>query len=296
MVEERKPLDARAYAVMLVLTALWGIQQVVIKLTAADVSLVMQGGLRAIIATVLVLGWARLRGVALFQRDGSGLAGTVAGLFFAVEFVFIYFGLGHTSASRMSVFIYLAPVLAAVGLHLTVPGERLTPGQMLGVLLAFAGVATAFSEGFFAARQSTLLGDACAVVAAFLWAGTTVVIRATTLARIPATKTFFYQIGWSALLLPLASWLLGEPGVVRPSGFAVASLFYQGVIAGFACLLAWFWLLRHYIVGRIGVLSFLTPLFGVVCGVVVLDEPLSGTFALAAVLVGAGIVLVNFRR
>lgn len=296
VVEERKALDANAYSLMLLLTVLWGVQQVVIKLTAPDVSLLMQGAVRSAIATVLVVAWARLRGVPLFQRDGTEVSGTIAGLLFAVEFGFIYYGLGHTAASRMTVFVYLAPVLAALGLHFAVPGERLTPAQFVGVLLAFAGVATAFSEGFFAARQSTMLGDACGVIAAILWAGTTITIRATGLARIAATKTFFYQIGSAALVLPFASIVMGEPGIVHLSPFAVASLAFQGVIAGFACLLAWFWLLRHYFAARLGVLSFLTPLFGVLCGVVVLHEPLGGTFAAAAVLVGAGIVLVNFRR
>ena len=292
---ERKPLDARAFGLMLVLGSIWGFQQVAIKLTAPDVSLVMQGGLRSIIATVLVIAWARWRGVALFNRDGTLWAGTVTGVLFGVEFAFIYFGLGHTAASRMAVFVYLAPVIAALGLHLTVPGERLTAVQWAGVLLAFGGVATAFSEGFIAGR-STLLGDACGVAAAFLWAATTVTIRSTGLARIPATKTFFYQIGCAALILPLASVAMGEPGVVSLTPLALASLAYQGIIAGFASLLAWFWLLRHYMATRVGVLSFLTPMFGVLCGVLFLGEPLTGAFVLAALLVGAGIVLVNLRR
>lgn len=293
---ERKPLDATAFTVMLLLCAVWGVQQVVIKLTAPEVSLVMQGGIRAIIATLLVFFWARLRRIPLFERDGTLAGGLVAGLFFAVEFVFIYYGLGHTAASRMSVFVYLAPVFAALGLHFTVPGERLVAGQWAGVLLAFAGVALAFSEGFTTARGSTLLGDACGVVAAILWAATTVVIRASRLARVAATKTLLYQIGCAALVMPLASIAMGEPGVVSLSGFAIASLAYQGILAGFVTLLAWFWLLRHYLAARVGVLSFVTPMLGVLCGVVFLGEPLTGYFVLAAILVGAGIVLVNLRR
>ncbi|HWI39061.1 MAG TPA: DMT family transporter [Burkholderiales bacterium] len=295
-VAERKPLDATAYGVTLTLCAVWGVQQVVIKLTAPEVSLLMQGAIRSIIATVLVLVWARLRGIPLLERDGTARTGLLAGSLFAVEFVFIYYGLGHTTASRMSVFVYLAPIFAALFLHATVPGERLAPAQWLGVLLAFAGVAVAFSEGFTAARGSTLLGDACGVVAALLWAATTTVIRATNLARVAATKTFLYQIGCAAIVLPLASLALGEPGVVSLSGFAVASLAYQGILAGFATLLAWFWLLRHYLAARLGVLSFVTPLLGVLSGVVFLGDPLTGHFLLAALAVGAGIVLVNFRR
>lgn len=297
MSQDRKALDGTAFAAMLALCVVWGFQQVPIKLTAPEVSLLMQGAIRSIIATLLVFLWARAQGVRLFGRDGSLPSGLAAGLLFAFEFVFIYFGLGHTAASRMSVFVYLAPVFAAVGLHLFVPGERLVAGQWLGVLLAFAGVALAFSEGFFLIdNENTLLGDACGVIAALLWAGTTVVIRATALARISATKTLFYQIGVAAAVLPLASWAIGEKGVVSLSAFALASLAYQSVLVGFVSLLAWFWLLRRYLAGRLGVLSFMTPMFGVLAGVVFLDEPLTAYFTGGALLVGAGIVLVNLRR
>lgn len=281
---------------MLVLSVVWGFQQVPIKLTAPEVSLLMQGGIRSVIATLLVFLWARWQGVALFARDGTLLTGLAAGLLFAFEFVFIYFGLGHTAASRMSVFVYLAPVVAALGLHLFVPGERLSAGQWLGVLLAFAGVALAFSEGFLSAAGDTLLGDACGLIAAVLWGGTTVVIRATGLSGVSATKTLFYQIGLAALVLPLASWAIGEHGVVSLSAFAVASLAYQSVLVGFVSLLAWFWLLRRYLAARLGVLSFMTPMFGVVAGVVFLAEPLTAYFTAGALLVAAGIALVNLRR
>jgi len=280
---------------MILLTALWGFQQVTVKAIAADVSFVMQAAIRSIAAALLLLAWARLRGIALFARDGTLAPGLVAGLLFAVEFVFIYAGLGHTNASRMSVFIYLAPPLTALGLHVFVRGERLVPGQWLGIALAFAGIVLAFSEGFLAERN-TVLGDLCGVAGAALWAATTVVIRATRLAHSSASKTLFYQLGVSALILPAASVLLGEPGVVSINPLVVASLAYQGAIVAFASYLAWFWLLRRYLAARLSVLSFLTPMFGVAFGVLLLAEPLSASFALAAVLVGTGIMLVNLRR
>ena len=65
---------------------------------------------------------------------------------------------------------------------------------------------------------------------------------------------------------------------------------------GFASYLAWFWLLTRYLAARLSVLSFLTPLFGMLSGVVFLSEPLSAYFAGAALLIAAGIALVNLRR
>ena len=170
----------------------------------------------------------------------------------------------------MSVLVYLAPPLTALGLVL------------------------AFAEGF-SSGGNTWLGDLCGIVAAILWAATTVLIRATSLARVSAAKTLFYQLAVSALVLPLASWAMGEKGVVHINGLVLASLAYQGIIVAFASYLAWFWLLRHYLAARLSVLSFLTPLFGMVSGVLFLSEPLSAYFALAALLIAAGIALVNLR-
>jgi len=137
---QRKPLDGIAFAVMVPFTALWGVQQVVIKLTAADISYVMQAGIRSIVAIVLLLLWVLFHRINLWDKDRTLWPGIVAGLLFGGEFVFIYAGLEHTSASRMIVFIYLAPVFTALGLHWKVPGEKLVPGQWLGVLLSFCGI------------------------------------------------------------------------------------------------------------------------------------------------------------
>jgi drug/metabolite transporter (DMT)-like permease len=294
MAQERRALDRNAYAWMLGLTALWGFQQVMVKWTAPEISFVMQAALRSTLATLCVLVWARLRGIALFDRDGTLGAGVAAGLLFAGELVFIYAGLAHTDASRMSVFIYLTPALTALGLHFVVHTERLSAPQWLGVGAAFAGILLAFAEGFFAS-QGTWIGDLCGVVAAVLWSSTTVLIRATRLSSASATKTLFYQLAVSAALLPLAALAMGERGVVSLGPLALASLIYQGTIVAFASYLAWFWLLTRYFAARLALLSSLTPLFGVLCGVVFLREPLTGYFAAAALLVGAGIVLVNWR-
>jgi drug/metabolite transporter (DMT)-like permease len=273
-----------------------GFQQVAVKAIAADVPLVMQAALRSIIATALLLAWARLRGHSLFLRDGTLAAGVLAGALFAGEFVLIYAGLAHTQASRMSVFIYLAPPLTALGLHFFVRSERLTLRQWTGLGLAFAGVATAFADGFGARGALTWRGDLCGVMAAVLWAATTVVIRATSLARATATKTLFYQLAVSALALPVASALLGETGIRAVTPLVVASLGYQSVVVAFASFLAWFWLLTRYLAAPLSVLSFMTPMFGVLAGVVFLSEPISATFVVASLAVAAGIVLVNLRR
>jgi drug/metabolite transporter (DMT)-like permease len=162
--------------------------------------------------------------------------------------------------------------------------------------MAFAGIALAFGDGFAAPGRSTLAGDALGILAAVGWAATTVLIRATRLARVSATKVLLYQLAVSAALLPLVAIALGEPGVKALTPVALASLAYQSVVVAFASYLTWFWLLTRYLASRLAVFSFAAPLFGVAFGHLVLGVPISSTFLGAALLVGAGIALVNLRE
>jgi drug/metabolite transporter (DMT)-like permease len=292
---KRVPLDSVAFATMVLCCFVWGFANVVTKLAAADISPVMQGGLRSILATVLLVIWARWRNIPLFDNDRTLMAGLIAGALFAGEFLFVYAGLAHTGASRMVLFVYTAPCLTALGLHWFVPGERLHAAQWVGILLAFGGIIAAFGDGF-ASSPASLVGDAFGIIGGVLWAATTVWIRATGLTRIGAAKVLFYQLAVSSLTLPLASCLMGEAGVMALTPIALASLLYQGAIVAFATYLAWFWLLTRYLAGRLAVFGFLTPLFGVMMGAAVLSEPLRPAFLGALAMVGVGIGLVNAKR
>ncbi|MBI4756297.1 MAG: DMT family transporter [Betaproteobacteria bacterium] len=288
---DRRPPGASAFALMVLLCSAWGFQQVAIKVAIAGVSPILQAGLRSAVALVLVLAWARFRGVALAQPDRSLRPGLLAGLLFGAEFALIFFGLTLTSASRMVVFLYTAPCFTVLGLHWFVPGERVRWSHVFGLILAFGGVALAFADGW--GRGGHWLGDLMGVGAAILWAATTVLIRATPLARISATKVLLYQLAVSAaLLLPLSP-LMGESGVTALTTPVLLSLAYQAVVVAFASYLAWFWLLTRYLASRLAVFSFLTPLTGVAFGVLLLDEPMTPAFGMAVAMVVAGIVLVN---
>jgi drug/metabolite transporter (DMT)-like permease len=279
-----------AFGLMVLLCAIWGLQQVAMKFAAAEISPILQAGLRSGLGAVLVYAWARWRGIALFASDRSLRPGLLAGLLFGFEFVFIFVGVDLTTVSRMVVFLYTAPCFTVLGLHFFVPGERMGWRQGAGVLLAFAGLVTAFIDK---AAGGSLLGDFFGVLAALFWAATTVLIRATALAKVTATKVLLYQLVVSAAIMFPLSWLVGERGIAVLSAPTLWAMAYQIVIVAFISYLAWFWLLTRYLAGRLLVFSFLTPLFGVGFGLVLMgDQPSLHFFAAAAMVVG-GIVLVN---
>ena len=279
-----------AFSLMVLLCAIWGFQQVAMKIATAEISPIMQAALRSGLGAVLVFAWAQWRGVALFARDASMRPGLLAGLLFGLEFVFIFVGVDLTTVSRMVVFLYTAPCFTVLGLHFFVPGERMGWRQWAGVLLAFGGLVLAFIDK---ASGGNALGDFFGVLAALFWAATTVLIRATSLARVTATKVLLYQLVVSAAVMFPLSWIVGERGIAGLSAPTLWAMAYQIVIVAFASYLAWFWLLTRFLAGRLLVFSFLTPLFGVGFGMILMrDQPSLHFFAAAAMVVG-GIALVN---
>jgi drug/metabolite transporter (DMT)-like permease len=174
-----------------------------------------------------------------------------------------------------------------------IPSERLGPTQFVGLGVAFVGIVIAFSESFTFPSRQMLIGDSMLVCAAIFWGATTVVIKVGPLAKVSASKMLFYQLAVSAAVLPIGSWVLNEPGIVNISSLAIASLLYQTVWIASITYLAWFWLIRHYPAPKLASFTFLTPLFGVLAGWLVLDEPLTAALLVAMVMVAVGIYLVN---
>ena len=289
-------LDGRAAAILLACCLFWGVQQVLVKATLPELAPVFQAAVRFVGAAVLLFIWCAWRGVKLFERDGSLAAGLLAGVLFAAEFAAMYLGLQHTTASRLTVFLYTSPFWVALVLPLLVPAERLRPVQWVGLACAFAGVAFALREGFsHGGAGLTWRGDLLGLAAGALWGLTTVTIRATGLVRVSPEKMLFYQVIVAAVSLPLISLALGEPWNWQWSAFATTSLALQTVIGAFASYLVWMWLLAHYPATKTSVFVFLTPLFALAAGALWLREPITGSLVAALTLVALGIVLVNRR-
>ncbi len=283
-------LDLLAVGILLVCCMFWGFQQVLVKATVAELPPVFVSAVRGLGATLLLWLWCQWRGIQLFERDGSLWAGLLVGCLFAAEFAFIYIGLQHTTASRLTVFLYTSPFWVAALLPVFIRTERLKPLQWVGMACAFAAVVFALHEGFGGGGAT---GDLMGLAAGALWGLTTVAIRACNLTRISAEKLLFYQLAVSTAVLMGVSHGLSEPWGGSWSGFAIGSVAVQTGVGAFASYLAWMWMLGHYPATKISAFVFLTPLFALLFGLLWLGEAVTLTLVLSLALVAVGIVLVN---
>jgi drug/metabolite transporter (DMT)-like permease len=193
-------------------------------------------------------------------------------------------------------FIYLAPFFVVLGARIFLPADRFGLAQWLGLALSFAGMAVAFGLPTPALDPRQAIGDLMMVGGALFWAATTLIIKASSLNRVTAEKVMLYQLVFSIPMLALATFLFDQHLTAMPSALSLWALAYQTVWVVSVTFVVWFAVMAKYSASRLSVFTFLTPLFGVAAGHLVLGEPLTPAFAAAVALVAAGLVLVNRTR
>ncbi|MGC2808898.1 MAG: DMT family transporter [Bradyrhizobium sp.] len=287
-----RSLSAGAVAMMLMLCLSWGFNQIAVKLVLPDVPPMLQATIRSAGALPVLLLIAWLRGVKVFQRDGTLGAGLFAGVLFGFEFVLIYRGLLLTSALRAVVFLYTAPFFVALGSYQFL-GERLRASQWGGLALSFAGVALAIGVPQADVDANVLWGDLMVVGGGAMWAATTLVAKGTALRRAAPEKALGYQVAMSVPILAIAAWFSGETLTRVPGALALSLLVYQSIWVVGLTFVIWFALVQAYSASKLSAFTFITPLFGVAASYFIMHDTLTLAFGAAALLVIAGLYLVN---
>src|SRR5476651_940128 len=287
-----RALTPGAVALMLMLCLSWGFNQVAVKLALPDIPPMLQAMIRSLGALPVLLLIAKVRGVKIFASDGTLVAGLFAGVLFGLEFVMIFLGLTLTLASRAAVFLYTAPFFVALGSYQFL-GERLRASQWGGLGLSFAGVALAIGIPQPNVDARVLLGDLLTVGGAAMWAATTLLVKATPLGRAPPEKALGYQVAVSIPMLAFAAWIFGETLIRVPGPLSLWLMAYQSIWVVGTTFLLWFSMVKTYSASKLSAFTFITPLFGVVASYFILHDTLTPVFGAAALLVIAGLYLVN---
>lgn len=289
--DRRDAVDMAAAAIMVVLTFSWGLNYVAAKISYAGYDPVFVSIARSIIGGLCVLGWCWARRIPLFKPDKTLLPGIAVGVLFGVEFLFLYIGLEYTTVARNTLLVNAMPFWVLVGGHFLL-GEHMSARKLAGLVLAFCGLVTVFSDRIGAGDNVTLTGDLLSLGAGILWAMTSILIKRSALVQASAEKLLLYQLAGAAvvglLVQPFAGPALRDVTLVP----TLALLFQAIYVVAFTYVL-WFWLLRRYPASSLSSFAFLSPVFGVLCGAVFLNEPLSTRIFLALGLIAAGLIIVN---
>ncbi|MBF9052543.1 EamA family transporter [Roseobacter sp. HKCCD9010] len=289
---DKRRANSWVFSLLIAVFAVWGAQQVAIKIGNEELSPIYQAALRSIVAATLMTIWFLIRGTPPWKMGVSMWQAAALGALFSLDFALLFVGLDLTTASRGTILYYTAPIMIAAGTALILPEERIGRIGTIGLATAFAGVALVLWRGN-SGHDGNFTGDLFALGAAAAWAVTILLIKTTSLIHVPASAALYFQLLGSAVLLPILSLALGETWIVPQQVDTYWALGFQSFLVAFASYLIFFWVLKQYSASKLSAYSFLAPIFGVMFSWKILGDEITPAFLGGSVMVIAGLVLVT---
>lgn len=281
-------MTPRDVAALLLVTVLWGLNFAVVKAGLGELPPIFFVSLRFAAVALVLVPFVRLSRRKLPQL--VLLSMTLGGLHFSMMFTGQR-GLDvATAAIAIQLQVPFAAILAAIFF-----GDRLGWRRLLGMVVAFAGVALIAGEPRF---DGNLLPLALVVGAAMVWSVANIQIKA-----LGDEVGVFALSAWVALLatpqLFLASWLLedGQIEALRATSWiAWGSVAYQVVMVTIVGYGIWYWNMRRHPVGQVMPFTLLVPLFGVLSGIVFFGERLTWAMIVGSLATVVGVAIIVIRR
>lgn len=279
---------------LILMTAIWGSNFVVLKLSFQEISPMAFMALRFVLGTLLIMIVlaAREKTLAIPREDYGkiimvGLVGT--GIY---QPLFIN-GIALTTASNSS--LILASTPAFIGLLNRILGrERLDRRGWLGIAFAFLGIVLIVeSGGGFELGSATLVGDLLILGATLCWSLYSVLsaplLRVYSPLRVTALSMAF---GTIPLLFVGAPALLEQDwGRVHLMGWA--GLCFSFILAIVVAYIIWNIGVRRLGGARTAIFNNLTPVIASLIAALVLNEAITPLKVLGAVVIFAGLYLAR---
>ena len=286
--------NAKMIAFALSLAVLWGGNSVSIKIALQGVPPLALAGFRFLLALMAVTAWSISQRVTIRLKRGELGPLLLLGIAFVLQIITLNVGTLFTSAARSTIMINFFPFFTAVFAHYWVPGDRLSIMKIMGIGLAFCGIFVTFAPAFQLGAHSYLVGDLIVLISASLLGLRTVVTKRLIQSIHPYRLLIWLMIfslpcffGWSLILEDQSNY---EFSLV-----VIASILYQGLVVAGVCFVGWTSILKKHSPSKLVVLSFATPISGIIFSHLLLGDELGFSLIAGAVLVALGIYLVNRR-
>ncbi|HKB65622.1 MAG TPA: EamA family transporter [Pyrinomonadaceae bacterium] len=287
----------KSRVVWLLLCLIWGSTWLFIKLGLDDLPPFTFAGIRFVIASAILFAVIKARRLSLPRTGADWILLAVTGvLSFSLNYGLLFWGEQYISSGLAALLQATIPAFGLVFAHLYLPGERLTPAKIFGIVMGVAGVGVVFSNQLSVAGPRALAGCAALVVGSACAAAANVLVKKNGGKLDPAIlaggQMFFGLIPLLAIGIPLE----GSPFQFHWTRMAIIALFYLAIVGSVAAFLLYYWLVQHMDVTKTMLVALVTPVIAVTLGVMVLHEELNWRTFAGGAMIMSGIGLIVLRR
>ena len=292
--EKKTKIDAFGAISLISFSLLLGINHVVIKIVNLGLNPIFFAGIRSFIAFIFIIIWMKLLNKPIvFNRKYTKIS-FIAGIIFALEFLFLFLALDFTTVSRNSIIYYSMPLWLTILLFFTKSNEKISLLKFLGLILAFIGVVlsvTNFKINLIL-NSPNLIGDILAFLAALFWALLIIIAKNSSFSKVSPEMQLLWMVMVSGPILTIFSLFIEDP-IRNFQLIHIWGILFQSIIVVAGGFLFWLWLLSKYPASGVASFSFLTPIFTIFFGWLILNEVMTFDFLIAAILVILGLILIN---
>lgn len=276
---------------LLILASLWGPSFLFIKIAVAEIPPIMLAALRIGIAAFILNLFLIFRKKRLPVDLDFWKKTLVAGFFAqAIPFVLINWGEQYVDSSLASVLNGLMPLFTIIFAHFIVADERLTSRKFWGVLTGFAGLLVLVMPSLLRGAEGSLMGIVSITVATMSYGVGLSYIRKH-FANTPSFKAPAAQLlSVTIYLLPLAMISYPDFSITSVSTSALGSLLILAFFGTAVAFIAYFKLIEQSSAGYASLVTYLMPIYGVILGIIFLNEKVS-----VWMLIGAALILLGIR-
>lgn len=277
----------------MLLSTIFGANAVAIKISQTGIGTFTAAGLRFCIAAVAIAIWARLSGRVLFISRAQLHPLLIVSMLFTAQLSLFYLGLSKTLASRGALIVNVVPFLVLIFAHFCIPNDRISGRKICGMTLGFCGISLVLLHGKDLGI-GVLWGDSLVLLAAVIWSANAVYTK-TVIHRFRSYQLVLFPMMVASPILLMEGWLWDGAMIGFVDGPIVAAMIYQSLICAAIGFVAWNHLLRRYGASTLHTFIFIMPISGIAAGGIVLNEPMTTYLVAGAVLVAAGIIVVNIH-
>jgi len=283
----------KARLLWLLLCLIWGSTWLFIKLGLDDLPPFAFAGIRFVIAAAILFAIIKARRLTLPRTRADWMLLAVTGLLsFSLNYGLLFWGEQYVSSGLAALLQATIPAFGLVIAHFYLPGERMTPTKILGVVMGRLGVGVVFSNQLHVAGPRALWGSSAIVLGAACAAYANVLVKARGAKLDPAIlaggQMFFGLIPLLLVGIPLE----GNPLHFHWTRMAVVALFYLAIVGSVAAFLLYYWLVQHMDVTKTMLIALVTPVIAVTLGVVILSEALNWRTFVGGAMIMFGIGLI----
>lgn len=285
------------YALLLLLSAIWGSSFLFIKLAVATAPAASSTAVRIAVAALLMIVIARAAGQSMPR--GTRVWGLIclAGIFGnALPFTLISWGEEVIDSGLTAILMAVMPLSTVLLAHVLTADEKLNLPKGAGIVFGIAGLVVLIGPQKLMQLGEDTLRQLAVAAAAACYGLHAIITRS--LVGLPRRALIAAILSVSFLMqLPFAL-ILDKPWTLEPSAMSLGAMVVLGILHTALATL-----LMFAVVGRQGAsffsqINFLVPLFGVLWGVLVLSEvpPPNAYIALGLILIGIAISRYGMTR